>query len=113
MGFILRLLVNAISLLIVAKLGIGVGLSGFGAAIWAAFLWGLANAFLRPILLILSLPLNFLTLGLFTLVINGFLLYLVSALTAGLTIRGFISAVFGALLLSIISGLLSWLTSGI
>lgn len=107
MGLILRLLLNAVSLLIVGRLGIGVSVRGFGSALLAALVWGLVNAVLKPVLLLLSLPLNILTLGLFTLVVNGFLLYLVGLLTPGFTVHGFFGAVFGALLLSVISFLLS------
>lgn len=110
MGFLVRLLVNAVGLLIVAHLGIGVQVSGFVTALWAAFLWGLVNAFLKPVLRLLTLPLTILTLGLFTLVMNGFLLYLVSIFTAGFSLSGFWPAVLGAFLLSLVSGILSWIT---
>lgn len=110
MGFLVRLLVNALSLLIVAHLGIGVQVTGFVAALWAALLWGLVNAFLKPVLKLLTLPLTILTLGLSTLVINAFLLYLVSIFTAGFTLAGFWPAVLGAFLLSLVSGILSWIT---
>jgi putative membrane protein len=73
----------------------------------AAFFWGFVNAVVRPIILILTLPLTIVTLGLFIPVINAFLLKLVSLMIQGFDVHGFWSAVFGALLLSIVSGLLS------
>jgi putative membrane protein len=73
----------------------------------AAFFLGLVNAVVRPIILILTLPLTILTLGLFIPLINAFLLKLVSLMIQGFEVHGFWSAVFGALLLSIVSGLLS------
>jgi len=73
----------------------------------AAFFLGLVNAVVRPIILILTLPLTIVTLGLFIPVINAFLLKLVSLMIQGFEVHGFWSAVFGALLLSLVSGLLS------
>ena len=79
-------------------------------AFLAAVILSLLNAFLRPILIILTLPVNFFTLGLFTLVINAFLLWLTSVLLrGGLTVHGFGPAFLGALLISVVSGLLNWL----
>jgi putative membrane protein len=107
-GLVCRLVLNALALLIIARLGIGVQVSGIGAALGAALAWGLANALLRPVLLVLSLPLNLCTLGLFTLVVNGLLFWLVAALGVGLTVSGFWPALLGALLLSVLSAILSF-----
>mgnify|MGYP003334853515 FL=1 len=73
----------------------------------AGAVWGLANALVRPVLLFLTLPLNLLTLGLFTLVVNGLVLFLVAAVTP-LEVTGFGAALVGALVLSLVSLVLSW-----
>ena len=107
MSFIVRLIVNAVALLLVAYLIPGVHVSGPGAALIAALILGIVNAVLKPILVILSLPLEILTLGLFTLVINAALFYLVAKLGLGLTVANFGAAFLGALVLSIVAFVLS------
>ena len=107
MGFLIRLCLNALALLIVSTVIPGIEVRGVLSALSAAFFLGLVNAVVRPILLILTLPLTIVTLGLFIPVINAFLLKLVSLTIQGFEVHGFWSAVFGALLLSIVSGLLS------
>jgi putative membrane protein len=107
MGFLIRLCLNALALLIVSTVIPGIEVRGVLPALSAAFFLGLVNAVVRPILLILTLPLTIVTLGLFIPVINAFLLKLVSLMIQGFDVHGFWSAVFGALLLSIVSGLLS------
>jgi putative membrane protein len=110
MGFLIRLVVNAIALLAVAYVVPGIHVHGFGGALLAALILGIVNAVLRPILLLLSLPLLVLTLGLFTLVINALMFWLVGALNAGLRVDGFWPAFWGALVLSIVSWLISLFT---
>ena len=79
-------------------------------AFLAAVVLSLLNMFFRPILLLLTLPINVVTLGLFTLAINGFLLWLTGYLLHGkLTVNGFWPAILGALMISIVSGLLNWM----
>jgi len=107
MGFLIRLCLNAIALLIVSTVIPGIEVRGVLPALSAAFFLGLVNAVVRPIILILTLPLTIVTLGLFIPLINAFLLKLVSLMIQGFEVHGFWSAVFGALLLSIVSGLLS------
>lgn len=108
MGFLIRLCLNAMALLIVSTVIPGIEVRGVLPALSAAFFLGLVNAVVRPIILILTLPLTILTLGLFIPLINAFLLKLVSLMIQGFEVHGFWSAVFGALLLSIVSGLLSF-----
>jgi putative membrane protein len=112
MSLLIRLIVNAVALLIVERLIPGVHVSGIGSALIAALILGIVNAVLKPILVILSLPIEILTLGLFTLVINAALFYLVAKLGIGLTVDGFWSAFLGALVLSIVSFILSSVVSG-
>jgi len=108
MGFLIRLCLNAVALLIVSTVIPGIEVRGVWPALTAAFFLGLVNAVVRPIILILTLPLTIVTLGLFIPVINAFLLKLVSLMIQGFEVHGFWSAVFGALLLSLVSGLLSF-----
>ena len=107
MGLIVRLVINAIALLFVEYVIPGVHVSGIGAALIAALILGIVNALLKPILILLSLPLEILTLGLFTLVINAALFYLVAKLGIGLSVDNFGAAFIGALVLSIVSFVLS------
>ena len=112
MGFLIRLIVNAIALIAVAYIVPGIHVSGLGGALIAALILGIVNAILRPILIVLSLPLELVTLGLFTLVINALLFWLVGALHVGLTVDGFWPAFFGAIVMAIVSWILSFLTRG-
>jgi len=107
MDLLIRIIVNAIALLLVAYLIPGVHVAGIGAALLAALILGIVNAVLRPILFILTLPLEILTLGLFTLVINAALFYLVAKLGVGLRVDTFRTAFLGALVMSIVSFVLS------
>ena len=107
--FLLRLFINAVALLITASLVEGIHIEGFTATLLAALILGAVNAVIRPIFLIFTLPLNVLTLGLFTLVINGLMLKLVGALAPGFYVGGFFAATFGALVLSLVSIGLTWL----
>ena len=107
MGFLIRLCLNALALLLVSTVIPGIKVQGLLPALSAAFFLGLINAVVRPIILILTLPLTILTLGLFIPVINACLLKLVSLMIQGFEVHGFWSAVFGAILLSLVSGLLN------
>ena len=109
MWLLLHWVLNALALLIVAHVVPGVSVRGTGTALLAAVLLGLANAVLKPILVLLTLPVTILTLGLFLLVINGLLFWAVSALMTGFEVRGFWTGVLGALVYSVLTGLLSLL----
>ncbi len=106
-SLLVRVIINAIAFLVVSWLYSGIQVNDFKAALITALILGLINAFLRPVLIVLTLPINFLTFGLFTFVINGLLLLLVSNLYSGLYVGGFLAAVFAALLLSIVNAILS------
>lgn len=108
MGFILRLLVNAVALYLLTRVYGGVSFApgtDIVNILIAALVMGIVNALIRPVLLLLSLPVNVLTLGLFTLVVNGVVLWIVASVTA-LNVSGFGAAIIGALILTIISWLL-------
>jgi putative membrane protein len=108
MLFIVRLIINMVAILIISYLFPKIiWVDGFLAALVAAFLLGIVNTIIRPILVLLTLPLTVLTLGLFLLVINGLMLWLVSALVSGFHVNGFWGAVFGSILISIVSWILS------
>ena len=103
MYLLARWLVNALALLGAAYLVPGISISSFYTALTVALILGLINAVIRPILLVLTLPINILTLGLFTFVINGLLFWFVSTFIKGFMVSGFLSAVVGALVVSVLS----------
>lgn len=108
MKLIIRLIINAIALWAAAQLVSGVQLTGeVGGILIVALIFGVINALLGPILKILSFPFILVTLGLFTLVINGLLLWLTASLSSNLSVEGFWAAFWGALVISIVSWLLS------
>ena len=104
-----RWIVNAAALLLVAYLYDGVQVTSFGAALIAALVLGLVNAVVRPILVILTLPVTILTLGLFLFVINALLFWFVAEVVHGFAVSGFVAALVGSLLYSVITLLTSWL----
>lgn len=107
--FVIRWLANAIVLFVIPYImGPAVRITGLIPALIAAFLLGIVNALIRPVLVILALPIQLLTLGLFTFVINGFMLWIVSRMVHGFYISGFWSAVLTSILLSIGSSIISW-----
>jgi putative membrane protein len=100
---IVRWLINAAALYLTALLLPGISLRGIGPTLIAAAILGVVNAVIRPILLLFTLPLNILTLGFFTFVINALMLLLTSAVVPGFAVRDFWSALVGTVLLSVIS----------
>ena len=101
MKIIVRWLLLAAALLLVAQIYPGVQVASFGSAMVAALVIGLFNALVRPILVLLTLPVTILTLGLFLFVINALMFYFAAALLAGLHVDGFIAALVGSLLYSL------------
>lgn len=112
MRLVLNWLVNAAALYITAWLLPGITIAGTGALLLAALVIGLINALIRPILVVLTLPITVLTLGLFYFVLNGLLLYLAAALTPGFALAGLLTAILGALVLSVVATLLHLLVPG-
>lgn len=108
-GWVARWLINAVALLIVAGIIKGIDVHGVLAALLAAAVLGLVNAFIRPLFLLLTLPINLLTVGLFTWVVNALMLWLTAALVPGFSVAGLWSALWGSLLLSIVSAAIGWL----
>jgi putative membrane protein len=107
-AFLFRWLTTVLAIGVVAYLVPGMRVDGPWAAIVAALVLGFVNAVLRPILIFLTLPITILTFGLFALVINGAMLALVAALVPGVQLASFGAAVVAALLISLVSSLLSW-----
>jgi putative membrane protein len=100
-------LINAVALAAVAYLMPSVTIASAGAALVAALVLGLVNALIRPLLVLLTLPVTVLTLGLFIFVINGLLFWAVGSLVPGFHVAGFWSGVLGAIIFSLVSWLLS------
>jgi putative membrane protein len=105
MKLIAKLLLTIFSLLLVAHFVPGIEVSGFYIALIVAILLGVVNVIIKPILYIVTLPLNILTLGLFTFVINAFLFWFVSTFIDGFTVIGFIPALVGAAIVSVLSSI--------
>ena len=108
MYILIRWILNALALWLTAQLGVGLYFTqtGLVPVLVAALILGLVNAVVRPIMILLTLPLTILTLGLFLLVVNALSIAIVASLTP-LAVTGFWGAVFGALILTVISSLLS------
>lgn len=111
-GFFLRWSINLFALVIAGSLINGIRIESIGMSIIAAGILGVVNAVLRPVALILTLPINLLTLGLFTLVVNAMMLQLVAAVVPGFHIDGFGAAFWGALVISLVSWLLNIFVAG-
>jgi putative membrane protein len=113
MGWILlRWIILTVAIIFASYLLEGIHVEGFFSALAAAAMLGILNVFFRPILIILTLPINILSLGLFTFVINALLLMMASGVIGGFEVYGFWSAVFGSLIISLVSWLLNTFVSG-
>lgn len=106
---IITLLINSLAIYVTAKLLDGVEIKSFFSAIVAAILLALINTFIKPIIVFLTLPLTIITLGLFILVINAFMLMLVDGLSKGIKIRSFGWAFLFSIILSVVNSLLFWI----
>ena len=106
-GLLLRWVILTISILLTAYLLDGIQVTGFFPALLAAAVLGILNVFFRPIALIITLPINFLTLGLFTFLINAAILKMSSSIIPGFRVDGFWTAVFGSFLISLVSFILN------
>ncbi len=106
-GILIRWLTLTGAIFFTSYLLDGIHVGGFGTAFFAAAMLGILNALFRPILILLTLPINILTLGFFTFVINALMLKMASAVITGFDVDGFWSAIFGSLIISAISWLLN------
>lgn len=106
--FILTWLATAISLIITANLVPGFKIDTFTDALIGAVVLGFVNAIIRPLLILLTLPLTLLTLGFFLLIVNAIAFALVTAITPGFHLYGFLPALLGSIVLTIVSGIINW-----
>lgn len=102
-GWVKRWILNALALLLTATVIEGIQLRGLLSAFVAAAVLGIVNVVIRPVLIFFTLPINIVTLGLFTFVINGFMLKIVAAVVRGFDVEGFWAAIVGAVILSLVS----------
>lgn len=108
LGFVIRLLINAVGLWLAALIVPGIEFSGPFTLVFAAFLLGVVNALIRPVVVVLTLPLTIVTFGIFLLVINAAMFGLVAWMLPGFVVSGFFAALFGWLIVTIASGIASW-----
>jgi putative membrane protein len=108
MGFLIRVVVNAVAIWVATEIVPGIQAHSATTVVVAALVLGLVNAIVRPVLLVLTLPLTLVTLGLFLFVLNALCLWLTSAVVPGFEVRGFWAAFWGALIVSA----LSWAVNG-
>lgn len=104
---ILQLLINAVAFYLTAYIIPGITISGLTALFVVSIVWGILSILIKPILLLLTLPINILTLGLFTLVINAMLILMTSNLVPGFHVDGFGTAILAGIVFSILNGFLS------
>ena len=107
-GILIRTLISMLGLFLASRLIPGVWIEGTGSFILAAFLLGLVNAIVRPLVFLMTLPLTIMTLGLFIFVLNAAMFGLVAAMLDNFEVAGFWSALFGAIIVSITSTIASW-----
>ncbi len=107
MTLLLVWILNAVALLVVADVLPGIVVASFGSALLAALVLGLINMLVKPVLILLTLPITVVTLGLFLLVLNALMFWLAGSMLKGFQVNGFWWAVGGAILYSLISGFLS------
>ena len=105
-GIILRVLAIAGTLLIIAELVPGISVASFYTAVVVAVVWGLFGLTVRPVLSILTLPINIITFGLFSFVLNAFLFWFISTIIAGFAVAGFVPALIGSAILSAVGWVL-------
>ncbi len=111
-GFIIRVLVVAAGLWVASKIVPGVAIDDGWSLLWAALVLGIINAIVRPVVILLTLPLTILTLGLFLLIINAGMLSLAAWMLEGMTVAGFWPAFFGAIVVSLVAWIVTWFIGG-
>jgi putative membrane protein len=111
MGFAIRVLINAVAIYAATAVVTGLRVSSTGALLLAALVLAVINAAVRPVMIVLTLPLTILSLGLFLLVLNAVCLWLVTVLVPGVEVASFGAAVMGALIISIVSWILTRLVA--
>ena len=107
-GFVLRMLITAAGLWLASALVPGLRIEGVGTLLGAAVLLGITNAIVRPLVILLTLPITVLTLGLFLLVVNGLMLWLVASFLDGFALAGLLPAMLGSIVVSLTGWVASW-----
>jgi putative membrane protein len=107
-GFVVRMLITAVGLALAAWVVPGITMSGPGTLLFAALLMGIVNGFVRPVVIVLTLPLTLVTFGLFLLVINAGMFGLVAWMLSGFAVSGFFAALFGWIIVSVFAWIASW-----
>jgi putative membrane protein len=107
MKFLINTLITAVSILITSYIISGIQVANFTTAVIAALVLGIVNFFIRPLMLLVTLPVNIMTLGLFTFVVNALMLALAAAVVDGFSISGPLAAIVGSLIISVVSTVLS------
>lgn len=108
MSLLVHLVVTALLLLAVARFVSGVSIDGFGTALLAALVFGIVNACVRPLMILLTLPLTILTFGLFLFVVNALMFRLAAAIVPGFNVTGFGPALLGSIVLSLLNVLVAF-----
>ncbi len=106
MKILVHVLATALALLVISQLGIGVTVSNFYIAVMVALIWGVVMLIVRPVLGLLTLPINILTLGLFSFVLNALLFWFIASFVQGFEVAGFIPALLGSVILSAVGWVL-------
>src|SRR3989338_8830923 len=109
---VVKWLINALAIFLVGNFLPGIHVPDYMTALWAALVLSIVNAVIRPILLLVTLPINVITLGLFTFVVNGLMFWFATRFVSGFVIDGFLPAVLGALIVSVIATVLDRLFLG-
>ena len=105
--WLLKWLISSLAIMLIGWLIPGVGIASFWTALWLVVLLGLINVTLKPLLIVLTLPINLLTLGLFTFVINAVLIMFASSIVKGFSVSGFLTALVFSLILSLFNYIIS------
>jgi len=108
MGIVIRLIINALAIFFAAQILPGITVEGLYASLIVAIVLSIVNTFIKPLLLLFTLPLTVLTLGLFTFVINALVIMIVDYFVPGFTVDGFVSALIFSFVLSIMNSILIW-----
>jgi putative membrane protein len=107
---LIYVLAVALTLLVLSQLGIGIAVSGLYTAIVVAVIWGLVSLTIKPLLGLLTLPINIITFGLFSFVLNALLFWFVASFVEGFTVAGFIPALLGSVVISLVSSVINHLS---
>lgn len=110
MNYLVKIIISSLAVMVVAYLLPGISVDDYVAALWVAFVLSILNGFLKPVLVILTIPATILTLGLFLLVINAGIVLIADSFLSGFTVAGFWWALLFSLLLSVVTSILEWPT---